>query len=56
MEDFFKDQQGSVTICDKDTMVIYQNTRSINTFSDVRGKSLFDCHPPRLTNIFKLNS
>ena len=46
MEDFFKDQQGSVTICDKYAMVIYQNTPSINTFSDVRGKSLFDCHPP----------
>ena len=47
MEDFFKDQSGSITVCDKNATVIYQNTRSIDIFSDVRGKSLFDCHPPQ---------
>ncbi|MDR0969778.1 MAG: PAS sensor protein [Lentimicrobiaceae bacterium] len=47
MEDFFKDQSGSITVCDKNATVIYQNTRSIDTFSNVCGKSLFDCHPPQ---------
>lgn len=46
MEDFFKNQSGSITVCDKQATVIYQNIRSIETFSDVRGKSLFECHPP----------
>lgn len=46
MEDFFKCQSGSITVCDKEAKVIYQNTQSIDTFSDVRGKSLFDCHQP----------
>jgi DUF438 domain-containing protein len=46
MEDFFKDQHGSITVCDKHATVIYQNICSINIFSDVRGKSLFNCHPP----------
>lgn len=45
MKDYFNDQCGSITVCDKDAIVIYQNKRSINTFSDVRGKSILECHP-----------
>ena len=46
MQDFLNDQFASITVCDIQGVVIYQNERSIGVFSDVRGKSIFDCHPP----------
>jgi len=45
-QDFLNDQFASITVCDKQANVIYQNERSIGTFSHVVGKSLFECHPP----------
>jgi len=50
MQDFLNDQFASITVCDIHGIVIYQNERSIGTFSDVRGKSLFDCHPPHVAD------
>ncbi|PID94525.1 MAG: PAS sensor protein [Bacteroidales bacterium] len=37
----------SITICDIDAKVVYQNDISKRTFGDVLGRSLFDCHPPK---------
>lgn len=44
----FIDYQGinvSVTICDRDAIVLYQNSQSKNIFGNVVGNSLFECHP-----------
>jgi PAS domain S-box-containing protein len=46
MEDFFSYQEGSICVCDKAGIIIYMNKKAMETFSDVIGKSLFDCHPP----------
>jgi DUF438 domain-containing protein len=45
MIDFLKYQSVSITVCDKNAIVIYMNDNAIATFGDVRGRSLFDCHP-----------
>jgi transcriptional regulator with PAS, ATPase and Fis domain len=41
---------GSITVCDRDGIVVYMNERSKMQFaksggSDLIGKSLIDCHP-----------
>lgn len=46
MIDYFKHQNGSVTVCDTEGVIIYMNDMSINTFGDKRGMNLFACHPP----------
>jgi DUF438 domain-containing protein len=46
MNDYFYKQEASITVCDENGIVVYQNEKSKNTFQDVMGKSLYDCHPP----------
>ncbi|MBO4739377.1 MAG: PAS sensor protein [Bacteroidales bacterium] len=53
MEDFFKHQSCSITICDKKGIILYMNERAVNTFGDKRGENLYACHPPHA--IAKIN-
>ncbi len=51
MQSFF-DFQGdrvSITVCDKEAIVLYQNAQSVNIFGNVVGNSLYDYHPPKAT-------
>ena len=47
MEDFFKDVPYSVTVCDADGCVVYQNETAIKKDGDALGSNLKDCHSPR---------
>ncbi len=48
MDNPFIEYQGvSITICNTEAIVVYQNDTSKRTFGDVVGNSLFDCHPPK---------
>ncbi|MDR2868100.1 MAG: PAS domain-containing protein [Bacteroidales bacterium] len=51
--DLFNYQQVSITVCDCEAIVIYMNEKAKATFSDVVGKSLFECHPPRAAEIIR---
>jgi DUF438 domain-containing protein len=53
MTDFFRYQEVSITICDKNAMILYMNAKAIETFSDQTGKSLFACHPPHAAEKIK---
>lgn len=44
---FIEYQCVSITICDTEAIVVYQNDISKKTFGSVVGRSLFDCHPPK---------
>ena len=44
IQDYFKHQEGSITICNKDGIIIYMNDKSIATFGNKIGQSLFPCH------------
>ena len=50
MNNKFIDFQGnkvSMTVCNKEAVVLYQNAQSRQIFGDVVGNSLFECHPPK---------
>jgi len=41
---------GAVTVCDREGIILYMNSKASQTFSkwggaDLVGKSLYDCHP-----------
>ncbi len=44
---FIEYQCVSITICNTEAIVVYQNDTSKRTFGDVVGNSLFDCHPSK---------
>lgn len=44
--DYFNTQEGSVTVCDKEGIILYMNKKAVNTFGDKVGFNLFSCHPP----------
>ncbi len=37
----------AVTVCDTESVVLYQNLRSIEVNGDVRGRSMIPCHNER---------
>lgn len=44
----------AITVCDKDGNILDMNNKSKETFAkygDIIGKSLFDCHPPKASEI-----
>ena len=47
--EFFKETPFSVTICDKDGIILDMNDKSVKTFVrdgiSIIGRSLIDCHP-----------
>jgi hypothetical protein len=43
--DYFQHQEGSVTVCDKNGIILYMNQKAINTFGNKLGENLFHCHP-----------
>ncbi len=46
----------AITICDRDGVVVDLNLKSKETFAkygDLIGKSLFDCHPPKASEILR---
>jgi transcriptional regulator with PAS, ATPase and Fis domain len=48
--DWQKDFPGSITVADKDGIIIYMNNRALKTFENYGGKNLIetnvlDCHP-----------
>jgi len=45
--DFFQDQEGSITVCDKEGIILYMNQKAIHTFGNKLGENLFFCHPPQ---------
>ena len=42
--EFIEYQNVSITVCNKEAKVIYQNDTSQKNFGSVIGNSLFDCH------------
>ncbi|MDY0015736.1 MAG: PAS sensor protein [Bacteroidales bacterium] len=51
--DFFQEQEGSITVCDKEGCILYMNQKAINTFGDKTGNNLFACHPPKAQEMIK---
>lgn len=47
MIDYFEFQEGSVTVCDKEGIILYMNRKAVNTFGGKVGYNLFSCHPPK---------
>lgn len=45
-KDFFKEGCVSITVCDCEGIVLYQNDKSKQVNGDVVGKNLFGCHNP----------
>ena len=48
----------SITVCDKEGIILFMNNRAIESFSDeggaaLIGTNLLDCHPPRAALIVK---
>ncbi len=46
----------AITVCDKDGNIVDMNAKSKETFAkygDIIGKSLFDCHPPKASEILR---
>ncbi len=53
---YFEEVPFAVTVCDKEGNVVEMNERSKETFAkhgDLIGKSLFDCHPPKASEILR---
>ena len=49
--DFYKGINVSITICDNEGTVIYQNEKSAATFGDKTGQSMLPCHQQRSQEI-----
>ncbi len=53
---YFDEVPFAVTICDKEGNIVDMNERSKETFAkygDLIGKSLFDCHPPKASDVLR---
>lgn len=49
MEDFFKEVNIAITVCDKEGNILSMNDKSVAVNSpneDIIGRNLMDCHPP----------
>lgn len=44
MKDFFADVAVSMTVCDKEGNVVYQNNRAVAALGEARGHNLQECH------------
>ncbi|MDR0829978.1 MAG: PAS sensor protein [Prevotellaceae bacterium] len=42
---YFENQDIAITVCDYKANVVYQNAKSKEIFTDVAGRSLYECHP-----------
>ena len=58
--EFFTEFAGSVTVCDKDGVIVWANHAAQRVFAEpggapLVGRNLFDCHPePALTKLKEL--
>ena len=51
-----KELDCSITVCDRDGVIIYQNDRAVKQYEkrgDLIGKNLFDCHGERAAGIIR---
>ena len=46
MKDFFENVAVSMTVCDLEGKVIYQNVRAVEALGEARGNNLQECHQP----------
>ncbi len=44
MKDFFAEVAVSMTVCDREGKVVYQNNRAVEALGEARGHSLEECH------------
>ncbi len=44
MKDFFENVAVSMTVCDTEGRVIYQNNRAVESLGEARGHNLEECH------------
>lgn len=44
MKDFFDSVAVSMTVCDREGKVVYQNKRAVESLGEARGHSLEECH------------
>lgn len=54
--DWAKELNCSITVCDKDGVIVYQNDRAVEQYrkrGDLIGKNLFDCHNERSSAIIR---
>lgn len=49
--DYYKSINISITICDTEGIVVYQNKKSLATFGDKVGQSMMPCHQQRSQDI-----
>ena len=51
--DYFEHVSFAATVCDKEGIVLYQNTCSIERNGNVIGQNLYGCHNPRSAAMIK---
>lgn len=44
MKDYFENVAVSMTVCDKEGNVVYQNTKAVEALGEARGHNLQGCH------------
>lgn len=44
MEDYFKNVECAVTVCDTECVIVYQNEKSVAVNGDMRGRCMLGCH------------
>ena len=48
MEDYFKNVECAVTVCDTECVIVYQNEKSVAVNGDMRGRCMLGCHNDRI--------
>ena len=54
--DWAKELNCSITVCDKDGVIVYQNDRAVEQYrkrGDLIGRNLFDCHNEKSAAIIR---
>ncbi len=51
MEDYFKNIECAVTVCDTERVIIYQNEKSLAVNGDMCGRNMLGCHNDRSRGI-----
>ncbi len=54
--DWAKEQNCSITVCDKDGIIVYMNDRAVEQYKkhgNLVGKNLFDCHNEHAMGIIR---
>lgn len=46
MKDFFENVAVSMTVCDTQGDVVYQNVKAVEALGEARGNNLQECHKP----------